>query len=322
MFQILIVDDNPIDRKIASRVLGVIENAELHTACSGEEAFEMLTDDHFDLVITDLRMPGIDGLMLLNRIREEFDGLPVVMMTAEGSEEMAIEALRNGASNYVAKHEMARDLIPIAESLLKSGASRRERRTILAAATGGRVTFQIPSDREMASKLARHLQDAARFGLCCDGGTRTRVGVAFEEALLNAVIHGNLEVSSELRERGDNSFNDLIAERQRKSPYRDRKVDVVFEWSDQQIEVVIRDEGNGFKLSELPDPTDPMNLLKPSGRGVLLMKSFMDEVSFNEKGNEVRLVKRTAAHLEPEVSAGNLQQADAEPAHILTFAAS
>ena len=58
------------------------------------------------------------------------------------------------------------------------------------------------------------------------------------------------------------------------------------------IKFVIRDEGKGFDWCGLPDPTDPQNLLKVSGRGVLLMKTFMDEVNFNQAGNEVTLVKR------------------------------
>ena len=55
---------------------------------------------------------------------------------------------------------------------------------------------------------------------------------------------------------------------------------------------VVRDEGPGFDPNSLPDPTDPENLLKPSGRGIMLIRTFMDAVSFNEKGNEVTMVKR------------------------------
>ena len=53
---------------------------------------------------------------------------------------------------------------------------------------------------------------------------------------------------------------------------------------------VVRDEGPGFDVDSLPDPRDPENLTKPSGRGVLLIRTFMDEVRFNEKGNEITMV--------------------------------
>jgi len=55
---------------------------------------------------------------------------------------------------------------------------------------------------------------------------------------------------------------------------------------------IIRDEGAGFDIDNLPDPTDPENLLKPSRRGIMLNNSFMDEVTFNDAGNEICLIKR------------------------------
>ena len=52
----------------------------------------------------------------------------------------------------------------------------------------------------------------------------------------------------------------------------------------------MRDEGRGFDYHGLPDPCDPENLTKASGRGVLLIRTFMDDVSFNERGNEITMV--------------------------------
>ena len=58
------------------------------------------------------------------------------------------------------------------------------------------------------------------------------------------------------------------------------------------VEIVVRDEGPGFQQKELPDPTDPANLDKLSGRGLLLIQTFMDEIRFNDQGNEITLIKR------------------------------
>ena len=60
---------------------------------------------------------------------------------------------------------------------------------------------------------------------------------------------------------------------------------------------MIRDEGEGFDVTSLPDPTDPENLVRASGRGVMLMQMFMSEVRYNDIGNEVRMIKRNQ---EPE----------------------
>jgi anti-sigma regulatory factor (Ser/Thr protein kinase) len=116
--------------------------------------------------------------------------------------------------------------------------------------------------------------------------------VALEEALANALYHGNLEVSSSLREDDDRAYYALVEQRVRESPYRDRRIHVEAKLSREQAVFVIRDEGCGFDPALLPDPTDPANLEKSSGRGVLLMRTFMDEVCYNNVGNQVTLCKR------------------------------
>ena len=74
-------------------------------------------------------------------------------------------------------------------------------------------------------------------------------------------------------------------------PDQDRRVHVYAKESRRQAVYVIRDEGPGFDPSALPDPTDPSNLEKASGRGLLLIRTFMDEVHHNEDGNQITMVK-------------------------------
>ena len=83
-----------------------------------------------------------------------------------------------------------------------------------------------------------------------------------------------------------------IDQRRVQAPYRDRRIHVHVAITPRDARFVIRDEGPGFKPGDVPDPTDPENLERESGRGLLLMRSFMDEVSYNEQGNEVTLVKK------------------------------
>ena len=66
-----------------------------------------------------------------------------------------------------------------------------------------------------------------------------------------------------------------------------------------RIKIIVTDEGEGFDVSSVPDPTDPVNFLKPSGRGILFMNIGMDEVRYNEKGNILTLIKyRVSLHNE------------------------
>jgi anti-sigma regulatory factor (Ser/Thr protein kinase) len=125
-------------------------------------------------------------------------------------------------------------------------------------------------------------------------GERLRVGVALEEALLNAAYHGNLEVQSELREKDCALYYDLARERTRIRPYSERSIFVDVDLTEDRVRYVVRDEGPGFDPRTLPDPTDPANIDRPCGRGLLLMKTFMDDVEYNETGNEVTMTKFVA----------------------------
>ena len=83
-----------------------------------------------------------------------------------------------------------------------------------------------------------------------------------------------------------------INDRRDRAPYRDRRIHVRARLDPRQATFVIRDEGEGFDPSLIPDPTDPENLENVAGRGILLIRTFMDEVVYNKSGNEVTLVKR------------------------------
>ena len=96
------------------------------------------------------------------------------------------------------------------------------------------------------------------------------MGMALREALNNAIKHGNK----------------LDPEKQ---------VRVTFDLLPETLEIKVLDEGDGFDVASLPDPTEPANLLKPSGRGIFYMRKFMDRLEFNtgkNKGTEVHLVKK------------------------------
>jgi anti-sigma regulatory factor (Ser/Thr protein kinase) len=96
-----------------------------------------------------------------------------------------------------------------------------------------------------------------------------------------------------LKDVGDGSAFRRLADRRRgEAPYRDRRVRVSARVGPDRATFVIADQGAGFDVAKLPDPTDPENLLLAHGRGVLLMRTFMDEVRFNDAGNRVTLVKR------------------------------
>lgn len=96
------------------------------------------------------------------------------------------------------------------------------------------------------------------------------IELAIHEAVINAMVHGNRNAD-------------------------DKQVDVKFIIEQELLTVSVRDRGEGFDPSSLPDPLDPANLLNPTGRGIFYMRTFMDEVEYSihpEGGSVVRMIKR------------------------------
>jgi anti-sigma regulatory factor (Ser/Thr protein kinase) len=112
------------------------------------------------------------------------------------------------------------------------------------------------------------------------------------EAMVNAIDHGNLELNSKMREgEHGNEYHELGDRRKNQEPYCNRRVFITCRVSAAEAVFSIRDEGPGFDPSKLPDPADPENLMRPHGRGLMLIRTFMDNVTFSESGNEIRMHK-------------------------------
>ncbi len=127
----------------------------------------------------------------------------------------------------------------------------------------------LPSHIEAVADAAAAVTD---FVHSCGVGEQAAFGVdmAVREAVTNAIVHGNQEDEA-------------------------KAVEVTFNCLEHALEIEVKDQGKGFDPTDVPDPTDPGNVLKTSGRGIFLMRSFMDEVQWlmrPEGGTTVRMVKQ------------------------------
>jgi serine/threonine-protein kinase RsbW len=131
-----------------------------------------------------------------------------------------------------------------------------------------RVSYRMESTLESVNK-AEEMADqmASQAGL--DEDTRSGISMAVREAMINAILHGNAYDPA-------------------------KRVNLTFEQNGKELIVTVVDEGKGFVPDEVPDPLAPENLLKQSGRGIFLMRAFMDEVRFRKlnPGTEITLIKR------------------------------
>jgi len=133
---------------------------------------------------------------------------------------------------------------------------------------GERIEITISSrfeNIELVQVIAEHLCENA--GMDEDGSHW--IGMAVREAVANAIKHGN------------------------KCDSR-KAVHIVADFSVEGVRFIVADEGPGFELEKVPDPTQPCRLLEPSGRGLLLINHIMDEVCFNQSGNRLEMFKRAS----------------------------
>jgi CheY-like chemotaxis protein/anti-sigma regulatory factor (Ser/Thr protein kinase) len=288
---ILVVDDSATDRTRIAGLLSRMSGYEVITAAGGAEAKDILSTTAIDLVLTDLQMPEVDGLELVRDLRRNHAEIPVVLMTGTGSEEIAVQAMKAGAANYVNKTSGPQWLRENVERVLASQGEIQSHKELLKSLCRDEYEFLLGNDPGLMTSTARFLRQVAQStGLCADSDL-PRLCIAMEEALLNACLHGNLELDSVLREGDGDQFNEMARERSVSQPWMDRRVTVRASISPKQFKIEITDDGPGFDPSSLPDPTDPENLLKPHGRGITMMRLFLDEVQWNERGNRVTMIK-------------------------------
>jgi CheY-like chemotaxis protein len=124
MTRILVVDDSPVDGRLAGRLLEKGLEAEVTYAANGRAALDQIATCVPDLVVTDMQMPELDGLQLVAELKKKHATLPVILMTAAGSEEIAMQALHAGAASYVPKRLLSKELVDVAVRVLSMFAER------------------------------------------------------------------------------------------------------------------------------------------------------------------------------------------------------
>jgi CheY-like chemotaxis protein len=274
MQRILVVDDDRSTRLLIRLQLRSAGYS-VETAGDGAAALARLRRKRFDLVLLDVWMPGMDGLEMLARLRDEPSQPKVVVMTADDTSETLLLAIREHAYRYVTKPVEPKDLIDLVGGVL---ASKPEARPIeVISARPEWVELLVPCDRATAERIQDFL---ARLDTDLPDSVRGQVGQAFRELLMNAIEWGGrLDTSQSVR------ISYLRARRM--LLYR------------------IADPGKGFRFEELThsallNPADePMKHaqareekgLRPGGFGLLMARQMVDELLYNEAHNEVVFVK-------------------------------
>ena len=193
---VLVVDDSSIERTVVDGLLRsdgeldwIIEHAE-----NGVQALAKMENLMPDVVITDMMMPEMDGLQLVVEARAAYPELPVILMTAQGSEALAVQALEKGAASYVPKAELAAKILDTVRQVIDVARADRSRKDLTERFVNSRLTLELDNDPTLILPLVNRLQQMLGDMGICEANEKTHVGIALEEALLNALFHGNLEI--------------------------------------------------------------------------------------------------------------------------------
>jgi DNA-binding NarL/FixJ family response regulator/anti-sigma regulatory factor (Ser/Thr protein kinase) len=288
---VLVADDSAFDRLLIGQLLESVEDVRVVHSIDGQSAMAAIESEAPDVLLTDLIMPDMQGLELIKRVRTNHPEIAVILVTAFGSEEAAMSALRAGAANYIPKKHLTRDLVPTLRQVLAISAITRSRRKSLRSMVRRESAFVLDSDPELIMPLLKLLQEEIEGIGICDETGQVQVVVALQEALCNALYHGNLELSSELRQEDERHF-DLEAEARFKlEPYRSRRIRVHAQLDRDAARFVVGDDGPGFDTTIINRPVATDEISQIGGRGLLLIRTFMDQVSFNNAGNQITMVK-------------------------------
>jgi CheY-like chemotaxis protein len=291
MAHVLVVDDSSLDRRMVMRMLEEI-GVDVVGVADGKQAFAQIDEALPDLVLTDVQMPEMDGLQLVQEATQKYPSLPVVLMTAYGSEELAVKALQIGAASYVPKQNLARDLVGTVKNILTVARARHATRAMLGSMTRIEADYVLSNTLEGLDALIGYIKDQLRQMHLFGEHDILRIGTSLYESLVNAIEHGNLELTSSHRDLPPAEYRRLVEQRSMTSPYRSRHVYLTSQFTRSLATFMVRDQGPGFDPNSLPDPTSPENVGRINGRGLFLIRTFMDEVCFNKTGNEITMVRR------------------------------
>jgi CheY-like chemotaxis protein len=296
MSTILLVEDSPT-QLLQMRML--LESGSHVVRCAGDgcEALEHLASGQCELVVTDLEMPLMNGLELVDQMRVVYPHIPAILVTARGSEHLAAEALQKGAAGYVPKSSLDDLLLRTVDDVLGLIRTEQSYARLIECMSENRFVFELPNQPEMfMPAVDLTLQMACGIDLLSDID-RPRVAMAIKQALDNAMYRGNLELTREQwgsessSENSNSSPSNLVAERLSASPFKDRKITFDARVMREMLRVVVRDQGPGFDTKSFVKSHDPLAINDQKGRGLVLIATFMDRVSFNETGNEITMIK-------------------------------
>ena len=272
--RILIVDDDPDMHALLSAAVGTPDR-QIESAYDGAAGLRCVESAPYDLVITDVNMPGLDGMALLERIRAIRPETRVVVMTVASTPENIIRAIRERAFAYFSKPFTIYTVAEMVERALNSTLSDDD--IELLSARPNWLELRVRCKMESADRILQFIRE---INAGVPANEQEKVATAFREILLNAIEHGG----------GSDPA---------------KKVSITYVRAERAILYYVRDPGKGFSFQKLAHAatSNPIDSpfehavlreqlgMRPGGYGILMTRELVDELIYNDTGNEVLLIK-------------------------------
>lgn len=271
--RILLVDDEAGILDYLSVALR--EDGQIEHAASAEEALDRLQRNFYDVILTDLRMPGIGGLELLRRVHEIQPDTRVIIMTGNSAPDAVAASLRHHAFSFLVKPFTLHALKDAVQTALSCVDGSDDIRIVSAKPTW--IALLLRCKLEVADRILNFLR-AMDVDLSTED--QEHIAIVFRELLINAIEHGG-----------------------QSNP--ENHVKLTYIRTGTAIIYYLHDPGEGFSFDRIPhaavsnDPSDPVGHtgirdqlgIRPGGFGLLMTRKLADELIFSEKGNEVLVLK-------------------------------
>jgi len=288
--RVVIIDDAA---EVCATLARIVKHENLLPETYGDSraALEALQDHHDDvvLVIIDIRMPDLSGLEFMRQAAADCPDTPFIVTSGDGTKRDIIQALKQGALDYFEKPFSVKEISASIRKVRQLADENLKTLYVYRNLVEKRLLFEIGNDVALVQPLVDGLAEEIKISCRIPRSQLPGMRMGLHELIVNAIEHGNLELDSELKHR--RNYMDILKRRAAEPLFCERRVTIEAVVVADSFTCVIGDQGPGFDWHALPDPTDPENLFKPHGRGVIMAGNFFDEFFYNESGNQVTVRK-------------------------------
>lgn len=269
------------------------QSEELHTEIvyDPEAMLDLAGLDHFDIVLIDMDIPGLNSSRIIRELKQIRSDQEFIVMTGDPNYEKVLMSIREGAMDFFIKPVDEMSITRILQThryrVFRSRFASKIDRFI----SIKHVELSIPTDVTLLSFTSNRLTEDIYHAGAIAPRQLYNLNLAIFEGLTNALEHGNLEISYEDKTRHivDGNYMTRIRELCNDERFKNRMIHITYDINKDKVSISIRDEGDGFDVTNYLKKLDDRTNEDYHGRGIILIQKTMDEVTFNETGNEVTM---------------------------------